>query len=522
MGTALLAALGARIQGSSWGAVWVVLVPWLLALDRLRTTRQALLAGWLGAVLFALAVLGWFAGAIASYTGAPVALAWLIIAACGPLLQPQMVAVALVRFWAQARSVGAVRLGLLSAATYVGSEWVSGKLFGDTLAHGLHASAVLRQAADLGGAAGLSFVVVLVNECVVYALARAPRSYREEIGLAKRLVGLAAAGSVLLLVALYGRERLAALAEPEPLLEVAAVQAGISDYPRLRAELGTYEAVRLILDAHFELSDRGLDATPGSVDLIVWPETVYPTTYGAPKSEDGAAFDREIERFVAARGVPLVFGTYVRIGAEDFNAAAFLEPRDGSAVQVASYAKQRLFPFTERAPFWLDHALGRKLLPWLGTWRPGTGPLVVAAPLRSGRRLRVAPLVCYDAVDPELSIAAATEGAELLLVLSNDSWFAHGAGPHQHLVVSAFRSIETRLPQVRATTTGISAAIDARGEVLASLATGARGALVASLPRGARERPWAVVAGPWVGPGAAALAGLLGLGTALQRRRVSA
>lgn len=516
-GTALLAALAARIAGPSWILVWVVLVPWLLALDRLRSKRAALFAGWLGAVSFTLAVLGWFAGAIASYTGAPLLLAWLVLTLAAPLLQPQLVVVALARVWARSRAAGDLHGALLTAAGYVGVEWASAKLFGDTLAHGLYPSAVFRQAADLGGAIGLSFAVVLANHCAARIFdagaGGSPGSTaRRRAGAILSLVGLLA------LLGAYGHHRLQRLGDATPLLEVAAIQAGLADYPRLRAELGTYDAVRLILEAHFGISEKALVQAPRPIDLLVWPETVYPTTYGSPKSPDGAAFDRAIENFVATSAVPLIFGTYVRVGDAEFNAAALVVPRDGGAGPVASYQKQRLFPFTERTPALLDFDLVHAWLPWLGTWRPGGGPAFVDVPLRGGREIRVAPLVCYDAVDPDLAMAATAGGAELLLVLSNDSWFAHGAGPHQHLVVSAFRSIETRRPQVRATSTGISAVIDARGEMLAVLGAGTRGALVAAVPRGPAQQPWAVWVGPWVGPAMLGLALFLALAAAVRRR----
>jgi apolipoprotein N-acyltransferase len=146
---------------------------------------------------------------------------------------------------------------------------------------------------------------------------------------------------------------------------------------------------------------------------------------------------------------------------------------------------------------------------------------VVDVPLRTGRTLRVAPLVCYDAVDPDLGVEAARQGAELLLVLSNDSWFAHGAGPHQHLIVSAFRSVETGLPQVRATNTGISAEIDATGAILAALGTGERGALLASVPGARGTRPWALVLVPIVGPAMLLVAAALLAGGLLRSCEVS-
>jgi apolipoprotein N-acyltransferase len=74
--------------------------------------------------------------------------------------------------------------------------------------------------------------------------------------------------------------------------------------------------VRAILDARFALSDEALSRGP--LDLLLWPETVYPTTFGAPKSEAGADFDREIGAFVASRAVPLVFGAYDVEDAREF------------------------------------------------------------------------------------------------------------------------------------------------------------------------------------------------------------
>jgi apolipoprotein N-acyltransferase len=498
--TALLAAVGAHIAGASWIAVWLVLVPWLLSLEGVRSLGAAFASGILVAVLFTLAVLGWLAGAISSYTGASSPLATLVLIVSAPLLQPQLVVVAVARTWLRRRGAGRIHVAVLTASLYVGVEWASGKLLGDTLAHGLHPAAAFRQAADVAGAAGLSFAVVLVSEAMVAAIARAaPRDAASRFGRAATPAAFAIA--LVASLAGYGRWRLAELGSAsagEP-ITVATVQAGIADYPRLRAELGTHDAVRLILDAHFELSSGAVSG--GDVDLLVWPESVYPTTYGAPKSEAGAAFDQEIATFVSGVGTPLVLGTYALVDGAEFNAAVFLGPGDGPATAVATYRKRRLFPFTERVPAILDHAAARELMPWLGTWQPPeSAPSVIGVPLRNGDTLRVAPLVCYDAVDPDLSVAAARQGAELLLVLSNDSWFAHGAGPHQHLIVSAFRSVETGLPQVRATNTGISAEIDASGEILASLGTDERGALLATVPTVRGTRPWALVLVPIVGP----------------------
>ncbi len=63
-------------------------------------------------------------------------------------------------------------------------------------------------------------------------------------------------------------------------------------------------------------------------------------------------------------------------------------------------------------------------------------------------------------------------GARALVLATNDAWFGTRAGPQQHLVQARFRAIEQGMPLLRAANTGISAAIDAQGRVLARLELG--------------------------------------------------
>jgi apolipoprotein N-acyltransferase len=297
----------------------------------------------------------------------------------------------------------------------------------------------------------------------------------------------------------------------------AIVQTDLSHYDRLAAARGTHAAVRTILDAHYALSREAV--ARGGLDLLVWSETVYPTTFGAPKSADGAAFDREIAAFVADQRVPLVFGSYDLEDGIEYNAAVFLEPPSGGPLEYEVYRKAWLFPFTERTPALFDRPWLRRRLPWLGTWKAGSGPAVVPLSLADGRTLRIAPLICYDAVPPRLALDAVRAGAELIVTLSNDSWFAVGLGPRLHLVVAAFRSIETRRPQVRATTTGVSALITASGELLDTADVHARTALVGTVRPESRATTLMLAWGDWFPP-SALVAGVLLLALGGPRRSV--
>jgi apolipoprotein N-acyltransferase len=214
-----------------------------------------------------------------------------------------------------------------------------------------------------------------------------------------------------------------------------------------------------------------------------------------------------------------VLGAFEREGADEFNAAFFLTPGAGGQVAHRTYRKSILFPLTEHVPGWLDSEWLRGALPWTGRWTPGPGPRVVDAALRGGAPIAVAPLICYEVTEPGYVAAGAATGADLLLTISNDAWFPDDAAPRLHAIIAAFRSIETRLPQLRATNSGISALITPTGELEAATGFGERAAFRVQVPRMPRTATLVVAWGDWPGPASLALVAVL-LGAAWARRRV--
>lgn len=486
--SALLLALYAN--GQPWLG-FVLLVPWLLALAALPRARDALAAGVLMAMLYKLAALGWFGSALAAYLGLPAWLGLLLPVLAAPLLQPQLWVFALAWHWARARLRPWPAAGLAVAA-WLACEWLWPKLLGDTLGHGLQPAPWLRQAADLGGAPLLSALLLLVNLALVQAWQGRGRGWRGA------RPGLLAAGALVLALAGYGGWRLQQLqaAPSEVALRFGLVQSGLTDYEGLRRRLGTHEAMAQILARHIGLSRQALDV--GGIDALVWSETAYPTTFGQPRSAAGAAFDRRLLDFVRRSGVPLVFGTYDRDSAGEYNAAAFVDPRDGL---LGFYRKTHPFPFTEHVPGWLDGPRLRRWLPWTGTWQAGDGARTFPLRLRDGRELPVAASICLDDVHPALAREAARQGARLLLGLSNDAWFAaHPQGARLHLTVAALNSVQTRLPQLRVTPSGITAVIAADGGVRQQAPRALPTVLVGEIAVAAPPRTLAVRAGDWVGP----------------------
>jgi apolipoprotein N-acyltransferase len=508
LASAILCALYAR-GGHAWMLGFVLFVPWLRSLDASPSLASALVHGYAMSLAYTAAVFSWFGMALGQYVqiGEAAGLAILLLAA--PLFQPQFLVFALVRH-ASLRRHGPALAAIAGAAAWVATEWLVPKLLGDTLGYGLYPSRLLRQGASVGGGAGLSLLLLLANEAVAAAFSR------RALGLRALAAPLGLGALAPLLLAIHGHAVLPAATEPASTsLRMGLVQSNLVAYESERQAKGTHAVVREVLDTHFAMS---YDAVVRQhADAVLWPETAYPTTFGHPKSEAGAQFDREIVDTVRAAGVPFVFGTYDRDKAGEYNAAAFVSPDTGV---LGFYRKTHLFPLTEYVPKWLDGPLLRQWLPWTGSWQPGNGARVFPLRLRDGREVPVLPLICLDDTDPALAIEGARLGAQAILTMSNDSWFTqHPLGARMHQMAAAFRSIETRLPQFRVTTNGYSAVIDAAGSILTDTQMGQRSLVIADVPLRSPARTLMVRWGDWVGAAATLLLAALAAWSALPAKR---
>ena len=488
---------------------FIGLIPWLAAIDRTKTIGGAFLAGLLMSLSYVLTAGYWVPDVIASFSGASWGTSLLVTILISPLIQPQFIALALARRFARGGSVRFIPTAPLAGAfAYIGVEWAIPKFFSDTLGHMLFGSVLLRQAADVAGILGLTFLLLLANECTLVLIRNI--FFQKGVKTAQKVVAPVVCLVLLLIVPFgYGVVRLHQFtntdADTKP-VTAGLVQAGFSHFTYIAADFGEYMTVRTILDTHVALSRSALKGR--DLDLLVWPETVYPLPFKTPPCEVSAAFDRRIEELVTRTGVPLVFGAYDIEDEIWFNAAFFLEPLSDGGVSINTYRKARPFPFIEQAPAILNHEIIRRHMPWLGTFMPGPDPSAYTMRLADGRSLRVAPMICYDALASPHAIAAVRKGGEILLTLSNDSWFEYGNTPRHILTLSAFRSIETRRPQLRATVTGISAVITPTGEIIDMLGLQEHGVLVGSVIPG-NSTTLMLRLGDWFGPAALAAAALL-------------
>jgi apolipoprotein N-acyltransferase len=146
--------------------------------------------------------------------------------------------------------------------------------------------------------------------------------------------------------------------------------------------------------------------------------------------------------------------------AEIFNSAEFVAP-DGQL--LGRYDKIHLVPFGEYVPY-------KGLISFAGTLTQGVSNFsrggirkVFAA---NGHRFGV--FICYEAVFADEVRQFAKNGAEVLVNISDDGWYGDTSAPWQHFNMARMRAIENRRWILRATNSGVTAAVDPFGRVTQS------------------------------------------------------
>jgi apolipoprotein N-acyltransferase len=485
-------------------AIWVVLVPGTLVVCRARSWRAALAIGVLLGGAASAALSWWLVGALEAYHEIGPVLGWPLFAGYALVGQLQLPLWAMIRWWLRDRHDPVAVIAL--AAAYAGLDWLVPKLFLDTLAVACHADARLIQLVDLGGPFLLTFVIVLVSQAIVAAIAWRRAAWPAG----------AVAAAALAIALSYGQVRRAAIEDAvaaAPRIRVAVAQANVGNLEKIATFTGDEATVMDVLRRYGELSDREVMG-PHKPDLVVWPETAYPLAWGAHRSTLDDEIEQEIVTYARERDVAMVFGGYHRVGDTEFNSAIALAPDGSSSV----YHKVVLVPFAETYPFPAS-LLRRPLFGSGGT--PRTLDVKLAgAPGRPA--IRIAPIICYEALVPSHVIAAVRDGAQLIINLTNDAWFVSTAEKRMHLASSALRSVETRRAQIRSTNTGITALILPDGSLVSPGPIDQVAALSYDVPVLDVTSP-AIALGAWGGPGlaVAALGMLVGLAWRRRARRSS-
>jgi apolipoprotein N-acyltransferase len=248
-----------------------------------------------------------------------------------------------------------------------------------------------------------------------------------------------------------GNQRLGSPPARDGVAHVTIVQGNVEQDQKWDPELQA-----ATLEKYLGLTAKATGNAP--TDLVVWPETAMPFFF-----QDQGPLAHRLTQYVTDTGVPILFGAPAHEpradGSQAYINRAYLVTRAGVA---GSYDKEHLVPFGEYVPLGRYLTFIHKLVAGVGDFRPGSHQ----SPLRTGR-LALGVLICYEAIFPELAQQRVEAGANLLINISNDAWFGDSPAPRQHLDLALLRAVEQGRAIIRGTNTGISAAIDPRGRILA-------------------------------------------------------
>lgn len=240
------------------------------------------------------------------------------------------------------------------------------------------------------------------------------------------------------------------------------------------------------LRKHVELSIPG-DGEPYP-DVVVWSESSYPFALQAKTPPIQAIME------ALPAGTQLITGALrIEESPSDWKVWNSLFVVNGKAEVTAYYDKYRLVPFGEFVPLrgWIP--MEKKITHGMQDFSRGAA----IEPLRPAAMPPFLPLICYEAVFPELAQQNEAR-AEWIVNVTNDAWFGVSSGPYQHFQMARMRAVEQGLPLVRVANTGISAIIDGYGRILHSSALNEDKFLSAYLPAASQRAPYARYGDGWV------------------------
>jgi apolipoprotein N-acyltransferase len=226
--------------------------------------------------------------------------------------------------------------------------------------------------------------------------------------------------------------------------------------------------------------------------LILWPEAAipdyledgYPYPYYQGQAGESAAGARGRLTTLMADNDVLVTGVNRLVFEKGQLVAArnSVSAMDAFGRILGHYDKAHLVPYGEYLPMpWLLRPLGlARLVPGDLDFWPGPGARTMTVTV-DGRPVKIGMQVCYEIIFSGETVDR-NNRPDFIFNPSNDAWFGN-IGPPQFLAQSQLRAIEEGLPVIRATPTGISAIIDAHGQIVQSLPLGTDGRIDAVIPR---------------------------------------
>ncbi len=347
-----------------------------------------------------------------------------------------------------------------------------------TLGNGLAKFTVFIQAADIIGSVGLSIVVIYMNIFLFKTIINFKNTKR------KFILNLASAVLIFLISISYGWFRLSSFKISNAKVKVGLIQPNLDPWDK-------WDVSNLdnLTNLYLKLSQEAVNK---GAKLIIWPETALPVflmdgSYGHTLNLIYSFLQKnhvylltgmpDVKYYFKGDKIPsdAIEGRGGNFYYTMYNGILLFAP---NSYNVQHYGKMKLVPFGERVPFVDTFPFLGKLIKWgvgISGWNVGKDTTNFSLPaaitdsasqkIFASDSIHVDGLVCYESIFPYFVTNFVQRGAEILAVVTNDSWYGKSSGPYQHEDISILRAVENRRTVVRAANGGVSCIINPLGEI---------------------------------------------------------
>ncbi len=296
------------------------------------------------------------------------------------------------------------------------------------------------------GSYAVSFLILTVNGYLAYLLLHPDR----------RVLCLSLAGGLFFGNLGVGALRLSTYEPGDRTLTVASIQGNKSSL-----DYWSFDSIDEVLDIYTNLTREAVDA---GAELVVWPETCIPVNIDTSPNTR-----RRLQSLAVECEVPILVGVFTQVeegSTVNYNSIVAILP-DGTRYEPA-YNKRNPVPFGEFVPF---RSVIATLIPPLTEINTldediPAGAESVVFDLDVGA---VGPIICFDSIYEDNILDSVRNGAELITISTNDSWFKDSRGVWMHHAQAQLRAIESGRCIVRSANTGVSSVIDASGRIVGVL-----------------------------------------------------
>jgi apolipoprotein N-acyltransferase len=336
-----------------------------------------------------------------------------------------------------------VTLEYLRSHLFTGFPWA-------LLGHSQYLNLPVIQIADITGAWGVSFLVMMSN-VMIYSVI----GYRLSVigGKQKYLLPILC----ILVTLTYGYYKIYRTPNTEHRtpIKISVIQGNIPQ--ELKWNPGSED---FIVKKYLTLTTEVKEDKP---DLIVWPEAAMPVVLQG----DCQLYER-IQKFIEKIQIPILLGAVTLKEDRYYNSALLIS---GNGKLLSKYDKLHLVPFGEYVPLKNIFRFLETVVP-IGDFSQGKDYTIFKVPSTEYRvqsretQNNFAVLICFEDLFPQLSREFIKRGADFLINITNDAWFKKTTSPYQHLQASVFRAVENRVYLIRSANTGISGFIAPTGKIL--------------------------------------------------------